>query len=110
LINATKFTKEGTISISAQENIESIKNSNVQEVIVKVKDTGYSTKTEIAPKLFSKFTTSSEQGTGLGLFISRNIIEAHGGKIQAENNPNGERGTTFTFNLPLQTTIQERKI
>ena len=109
MVNAIKFTKEGTISISAQENIESIKNSNIQEVIVTVKDTGSGIDPEIAPNLFSKFTTSSEQGTGLGLFISKNIIEAHGGKIRANNNPDGERGTTFTFSLPLVTSIQDRE-
>jgi signal transduction histidine kinase len=110
LLNAIKFTKEGAISISAQENIESTKNSNIQEVIVTVKDTGSGIDPEIAPNLFSKFTTSSEQGTGLGLFISKNIIEAHGGQIWAKNNPDGERGTTFTFSLPLITGIQDRKI
>jgi signal transduction histidine kinase len=109
LLNAIKFTKEGTISISVQENIESIKNSSIQEVIVTVKDTGSGIDPEIAPNLFSKFTTS-EQGTGLGLFISKNIIEAHGGQIWAKNNPVGERGTTFTFSLPLATRIQDPKI
>ena len=109
VVNAIKFTKEGTISISAQENIESIKNSNIQEVIVTVKDTGSGIDPEIVPTLFSKFTTSSEQGTGLGLFISKNIIEAHGGKIRANNNPDGERGTTFTFSIPMVTSIQDRE-
>jgi signal transduction histidine kinase len=109
LLNAIKFTKEGTISISVQENIESIKNSSIQEVIVTVKDTGSGIDPEIAPNLFSKFTTS-EQGTGLGLFISKNIIEAHGGKIWAKNNPDGERGTTFIFSLPLVARIQDPKI
>ena len=109
VVNAIKFTKEGTISISAQEKIESIKNSNIQEVIVTVKDTGSGIDPEIVPTLFSKFTTSSEQGTGLGLFISKNIIEAHGGKIRANNNPDGERGTTFTFSIPMVTSIQDRE-
>ena len=109
LLNAIKFTKEGTISISAQENIESTKNSNIEEVIVTVKDTGSGIDPEIVPNLFSKFTTS-EQGTGLGLFISKNIIEAHGGQIWAKNNPDGERGTTFTFSLPLVATKQDPKI
>jgi two-component system, OmpR family, sensor histidine kinase VicK len=106
LVNAIKFTKEGMISVSAQENIESIMNSNMLEVIVTVKDTGTGIDPEIAPNLFSKFTTS-EQGTGLGLFISKNIIEADGGKIRAENNPDGERGTTFTFSLALVTSIKD---
>jgi signal transduction histidine kinase len=75
LVNAIKFTEEGKISISAQENIESIRNNNIKEVIVTVKDTGSGIDPEIALNLFSKFTTLSEQGTGLGLFISKNIIE-----------------------------------
>ena len=75
-----------------------------------VKDTGSGIDPEIAPNLFSKFTTSSEQGTGLGLFISKNIIEAHGGQIWAKNNPDGERGTTFTFSLPLVATKRNPKI
>jgi signal transduction histidine kinase len=52
------------------------------------------------PKLFSKFATKSQTGTGLGLFVSQNIIEAHGGKIWTENNSDG-KGSTFSFSLPL---------
>ena len=52
------------------------------------------------PKLFSKFTSKSYQGTGLGLFISKSIVEAHGGKIWAENNTH-DKGATFTFSIPL---------
>ncbi len=52
------------------------------------------------PELFSKFTAKSFSGTGLGLYISKSIVEAHGGKIWAENNSDG-KGTTFTFILPL---------
>jgi two-component system sensor histidine kinase VicK len=55
---------------------------------------------EIIPRLFTKFATRSFSGTGLGLYISKNIVEAHGGKMWAENNPQGE-GATFTFTLPL---------
>jgi signal transduction histidine kinase len=53
----------------------------------------------ILPKLFSKFTTKSKGGTGLGLYISKNIIEAHGGQIWAENNKD-RKGSTFGFSLP----------
>jgi signal transduction histidine kinase len=109
LANAIRFTKEGTISISEQENIVS-KDSNIREVIVVVKDSGSGIDTEITPKLFSKFATTSGKGTGLGLFISKNIIEAHGGKIWAANNSEGERGATFTFSLPLVTKIQRQNI
>jgi signal transduction histidine kinase len=101
LSNAIKFTKEGTISISEQKRIGSEK--GMQEVIVMVNDTGSGIDLEIMAKLFSKFTTKSEQGTGLGLYISKNIVEAHGGKIWAENNSDGKTGATFTFSLPLST-------
>jgi len=99
LNNAIKFTKEGTISISTE------KKDN--QVIVSVKDTGSGIDPEILPRLFSKFSAKSFEGTGLGLFISKNIVEAHGGKIWAENNNNddddayGEKGATFYFILPL---------
>jgi signal transduction histidine kinase len=52
------------------------------------------------PRLFTKFTTMSSVGTGLGLYISKNIVEAHGGRIWAENNSNG-KGATFSFSLPI---------
>ena len=54
---------------------------------------------DIVPRLFSKFASKSFQGTGLGLFISKSIVEVHGGKIWAENNSDG-KGATFTFSLP----------
>ena len=71
-----------------------------QEIRVKVKDTGPGIDPEVMPRLFSKFVTNSQIGTGLGLFISKSIIEAHGGKIWAENNSDG-KGSAFTFSLPL---------
>jgi signal transduction histidine kinase len=92
LSNAIKFTKRGTIYIS-----EGIKDG---QAIVSVKDTGTGIDSEIMSKLFTKFTSKSQTGTGLGLFISKSIIEAHGGRIWAENNTDGE-GATFTFRLPL---------
>jgi signal transduction histidine kinase len=95
LDNAIKFTKEGTISIITEE-----KDS---KVIVSVKDTGTGIDPEILPRLFSKFVTKSERGgTGLGLFICKSIVEAHGGKIWIENNNiyDGKKGATFTFSLP----------
>jgi two-component system sensor histidine kinase VicK len=97
--NAIKFTKKGTIFITSE------KQDN--HVIVSVKDSGNGIHHEILPRLFSKFATKSETGTGLGLFISKSIIEAHsGGKIWAENNNTisgnkGEKGATFAFSLPL---------
>ncbi|MBV9175917.1 MAG: sensor histidine kinase [Nitrososphaeraceae archaeon] len=91
LNNAIKFTEEGVISVIAQR-----KNS---QVVVSIKDSGQGIDSEISPRLFSKFTTKSETGTGLGLFISKSIIEAHGGRIWAENNADG-KGATFTFSIP----------
>lgn len=70
------------------------------QLIVSVKDTGSGIDPEIMSRLFTKFTTKSQTGTGLGLFISKSIIEAHGGRIWAENNKDG-KGATFTFRLPL---------
>jgi signal transduction histidine kinase len=105
LSNAMKFTKEGTISISEQKRIESKDGVQEEEVIVMVNDTGSGIDKEIMAKLFSKFTTKSQQGTGLGLYISKSIIEAHNGKIWVENNPYGKKGTTFAFSLPLSITI-----
>ena len=98
LNNAIKFTKNGTISVITQMNYST--NNQDQEVIVTIKDTGSGIPVELMPKLFSKFVTSSNHGTGLGLFISKGIIEAHGGRIWAENNSNGV-GASFSFSLPI---------
>jgi len=99
LSNAIKFTsKKGeaeVISVSAER-----KNSNQEEVIVSIKDTGEGINSEILPRLFTKFATRSFSGTGLGLYISKSIVESHGGKMWAENNPDG-KGANFTFTLPL---------
>jgi signal transduction histidine kinase len=66
---------------------------------VSIKDNGEGIDPSILPKLFTKFATSSSEGIGLGLYISKNIVEAHGGRIWAENNPDG-KGATFAFTLP----------
>ncbi len=77
------------------------KNCNVSEAVVKIKDTGSGIDPEILPRLFSKFATKSDhKGTGLGLFISKSIVEAHGGRIWAENNADG-KGATFAFSIPI---------
>jgi two-component system, OmpR family, sensor histidine kinase VicK len=94
LKNAIQFTKEGTITIAAAEKM------NYNEVLISIKDTGTGIDPEIMPRLFTKFISKSVAGTGLGLFISKSIIEAHGGKIWAENNADG-KGATFAFSLPL---------
>jgi signal transduction histidine kinase len=96
LTNAIKFTEEGTVSILI--TCKRCKN-HTDTIIVSVKDTGTGIHPEILPRLFSKFVTGSDIGTGLGLFISKNIVEAHGGKIWGENNVDG-KGATFVFSLP----------
>jgi signal transduction histidine kinase len=101
LVNAIKFTKQGTITIST-ETIEgdSAGLDGRRGVIVAVKDSGSGIDPTILPKLFTKFASGSDGGTGLGLFISKNIVEAHGGRIWANNNENGN-GATFSFWLPM---------
>jgi signal transduction histidine kinase len=100
--NAIKFTNEGTIKVT-----EEVKDDMV---LVTVKDTGQGIDPEIFPKLYSKFASKSETGTGLGLFISKSIVEAHGGKIWAANNDSsdGKKGAAFTFSIPL-TKVKEAK-
>ena len=100
LSNAVKFTAEGTILISVEKD-KSSNNNNNKAIIVSVKDSGQGIDSSILPRLFTKFASKSYKGTGLGLFISKGIIEAHGGKIWGENNPDG-RGATFSFSLPLE--------
>jgi signal transduction histidine kinase len=96
LNNAIKFTENGTIIVTT--NLNNI-NNKYEEAIVNITDTGKGIDPEVIPKLFSKFTTTSYSGTGLGLFISKGIIENHGGKIWARNNSNG-KGACFSFSLP----------
>src|SRR5215211_3426188 len=90
LSNALKFTTDGSISIIPEKKDD--------YVIVSIKDTGTGIDSELFPRLFTKFASKSFSGTGLGLFIAKSIIEAHGGKIWAKNNTDG-KGATFTFSL-----------
>src|SRR5215469_8203579 len=90
--NAFNFTKKGFVTIT--KRIED------GSVVVLVKDTGSGIDPQILPRLFTKFTTRSEKGTGLGLYICKRIIEAHGGKIWGENNV--DQGATFSFSLPAE--------
>jgi signal transduction histidine kinase len=92
LSNAIKFTKKGTVRVT-----EEVKDG---KALVSINDTGQGIDPEIMPRLFDKFASRSFQGTGIGLFISKGIIEAHGGKIWAENHADG-KGTTFHFTLPI---------
>ncbi len=105
LDNAIKFTKEKEKEKEEIDgNIITItveKDSSSNYVIVSIRDTGKGIDSEILPRLFTKFVTKSEfGGTGLGLYISKSIIEAHGGIIWAKNNEEG-KGATFGFRLPL---------
>jgi signal transduction histidine kinase len=101
LSNAIKFTQEGEVVVVLDEKDG--------ETIVSIKDTGVGIAREIYPNLFTKFTTTTEKGTGLGLFIAKNIVEAHGGKIWAENNSDGG-GAMFTFSLPTSSYATESMI
>jgi signal transduction histidine kinase len=103
LSNAVKFTRaagpDRTIHITTEV---SKSGAEASYAIFKIVDSGTGIDSTIMPRLFTKFATKSDQGTGLGLYISRSIIEAHGGKIWAENNAGGT-GATFGFSLPLVT-------
>lgn len=95
LNNAIKFTDHGTISISAKQR------DKTNDAIVTIEDNGPGIDAEIIPHLFSKFKTKSEKGLGLGLYISKSIIEEHHGRIEAYNNTNSN-GATFVVTLPLK--------
>ena len=95
LSNAVKFTMKGRILICLQQK----KGNSPPEVLVSVTDTGQGIDPHILPRIFSRFVSKSYQGTGLGLYISKGIVEAHGGKIGGKNNDDG-KGATFSFSLP----------
>jgi signal transduction histidine kinase len=116
LSNAIKFTRqepneEKELSKDAKTILITVeKNDTQNEVIVSIRDAGIGIDSEILPRLFSKFASKSFEGTGLGLFISKSIVEAHGGKIWAENNPSNRlesSGATFRFSLALSNTKHE---
>src|SRR5215469_13314812 len=102
LDNAVKFTSEGVVYVDVTKKKQ--EQDHQEEAIVTVEDTGSGINPEIFPRLFTKFSTKSFSGTGLGLYISKNIIEAHGGKILGQNNDQGKDGATFSFSLPLHQT------
>ena len=96
LKNALKFTSDGKITIT----LDKVEENNKKFVVIQIKDNGKGIDSQVLPRLFEKFATKSETGTGLGLYISKNIVEAHGGSIKGYNNPNG-KGATFEFTLPI---------
>jgi signal transduction histidine kinase len=98
--NALKFTKKGQVSIVTS------KDTDKGMAMITIKDTGPGIDSEIIPKLFEKFVTKSDKGTGIGLYVSKKIVEAHGGTISGQNNPDGI-GATFRFTLPLAETNEE---
>jgi signal transduction histidine kinase len=101
LDNASKFTEKGEITISIIGKEEDEKNKDTNNITLRIQDTGKGIDSEILPQLFKKFATKSERGTGLGLYISKNIVEAHGGKIWIEKTSNG-KGAVFVFTLPTR--------
>jgi signal transduction histidine kinase len=106
LNNSIKFTKEGKITITIEK-----KDDDGEVAVISIKDTGIGIDSEMFPKLFSKFASKSYQGTGLGLFICKSIVEAHDGKIWAENNNNQEKkGAIFYFTLPTINRQQDVKV
>ncbi len=123
ITNAIKFSNEKPITISVKKIQKNAVENKYQQnkdkeaildetkknkdeltkmmAVVSVRDRGKGIDSDILPRLFTKFTTKSNQGTGLGLYISKNIIEAHGGQVWAQNNYDDEKGATFSFTLPL---------
>ena len=113
LDNAVKFGEDGVGDIVVIVEKKDIKKRNdtrelegeeeeeEEIIVISVKDRGSGIDQEILPRIFSKFTTKSDKGTGLGLYISKYMVEAHGGRIWAENNADG-KGATVTFTLPLK--------
>jgi len=110
LNNAIKFTAKGKITLNTEDieqnelnnretKLEQKNEQQSREIQVSIKDTGTGLSPAILPKLFSKFVSTDSGGTGLGLFVSKNIVEAHGGRIWAENNADG-KGATFSFVIP----------
>ena len=117
LNNAITFTQEGSVTVSTTARIKRGKDVDRderegQEVLIAVRDTGTGIDPELMPRLFTKFATNSYQGTGLGLFVSKSIVEAHGGKMWAENNNSysdrQDKGATFYFTMPVVGTAELR--
>jgi signal transduction histidine kinase len=105
-----KFTRQGAITITvivkrtSHDLIDT--DSNNGSIVVSIKDQGMGVDPSIKDKLFEKFATKSANGVGLGLYLSRKIVEAHGGKIWIERNTDSndedERGAIFAFSLPIK--------
>jgi signal transduction histidine kinase len=103
LSNAVRFTQKGTISVLVFKE----RKDDRDKIILSTKDTGTGIHPDILPRLFSIFTTKSDTGMGLGLYISKNIVKAHGGNMWGENNADGKEAT-FSFSLPSNGTYNYR--
>jgi two-component system, OmpR family, sensor histidine kinase VicK len=106
LTNAVKFTAKGSITVLVKietphdhDKNDLISDRHQKYVTVRVKDSGAGIDPGVFPRLFTKFSSGSTWGTGLGLYISKGIVEAHGGRITAGNNGEGQ-GATFAFSVP----------
>ena len=99
--NALEFTSEGTVLVTLRKERQQ-ENEGRQIAVVTVTDSGCGIDPAIVPRIFEKFVTRSDKGTGLGLFVSKSIIQAHEGRIWVQNNTEGEKGTTFCFTLPCK--------
>jgi len=104
LNNAMKFTTRGTISIDTHVY------QDENKIQIKISDTGLGISEEILPKIFEKFVTKGiknveQSGTGLGLFLCKGIVQAHGGEITAQNK--FDVGAIFEFSIPI---LQKNKI
>lgn len=112
LANAVKFTVQGSVTVLVR--IEDVQNDDVlagdgagKFVTVRIKDSGPGIDPLVFPRLFTKFATGSTWGTGLGLYVSKGIVQAHHGKIAAKNNEDG-KGATFAFSIPYHPSSTRR--
>jgi signal transduction histidine kinase len=99
--NALEFTNEGNVSVTLRRERQKEREGK-QIAVVTVRDTGCGVDPAIMSRVFEKFVTKSEKGTGLGLFVSKSIVQAHEGRIWVQNNTDGEKGATFYFTLPCK--------
>ena len=102
LSNASKFTNDGKIVIK-------INKENENQIKISIQDNGKGIDEEMLPNLFTKFSTKSDVGTGLGLYLSKNIITSHGGTIRGYNNSDGIPGATFEFTIPILNDLDKSK-
>jgi two-component system sensor histidine kinase VicK len=106
LDNAFKFSyANGSVTVTLEK--QGTQRQGQQHAVINIKDIGTGIDPEISPRLFSKFATKSHKGTGLGLYISKNIVDSHGGNLYAINNPDG-KWATFTITLPLLTNSKNK--